>query len=87
MAPYQENVLQEFQVSQGTFSAKAQGSLPNFFTHIWVIWCLLRRQNNISIQNSSHKRRSAQRDGGKGREEIFYSVQMTFELQGQPFLL
>lgn len=46
--PYQENMFQEFQVSQGTFCSKAQGSLSNFFAHIWVIWCLLRRQNSIS---------------------------------------
>lgn len=52
MTPYQKDMLQEFQVSQGTFCPKAQGSLPNFFTHIWVIWCLLRRQDKVSIQNT-----------------------------------
>jgi len=85
--PYQKDMFQEFQVSQGAFCSKPQGSLSNFFAHIWVIRCLLRRQNNVSMPKLHLIEEVNTEDKGKRKEEIFHNLQMTFELEGQPFLL
>lgn len=85
MTPYQKNMFQEFQVSQGTFCSKAQGSLSNFFTHIWVIWCLLRRQNNISTPKLLQEEAGTEKIGEREGKSFFITCKWHLSLMASHF--
>lgn len=41
LPPYQQHVVQQFQVAIGTFPAIVQGSKPHIRGHFWVVGCFL----------------------------------------------